>query len=309
MSRVSDRFNFRDEEDIIWTICFLFGLCIVGLTILFFVLIIQHIHAIPKSWSAADLHAKPKSRYVRKNATLSITFATLCVILTFSIYPVCTQWLCEFQGLGNAFYIVHFDSYILSKLFLYLLFIGHLFDPNYRRINIYRYSKSIQYLFYMLLIVMVITMIVSNMGSALSFTKVGLSEVVDVYSGMFIVADCIVSISTLVLLSYPICCAQNVSNQSVLEIPSQRSIVMKYCIISAVQLSVSTVWRITFVIRIFTKWFLTDNVAGHSFWHICSFIQMVDCFILILCIYFGFGRRQTVCIWIHSLNPLTESLH
>ena len=87
------------------------------------------------------------------------------------------------------------------------------------------------------------------------------------------------------------------------------SVVMKYGVISALQLIAAAVYEISFVIRIFAGWYHTKNAAGNSYLDICSIIQMMDCLILMICIYLGFARKQTVCLCIIRIKYSCNLLH
>ena len=164
MSLILKHFDFEDELDVIWTFCFFLGTCIVAPTLFTFTLIIQHLYCIPKSPVAADLHSKWEPTY----AFMSSIFATLCVLLAFSTYPVCTEWKCAYNTLGRIYHILILDTYILSKFPLHLLLIGRLFNPYYHRI--YQYPQYVQYLLWMLLIILMITMVVVNTGSVMQLS-------------------------------------------------------------------------------------------------------------------------------------------
>jgi len=294
-----------------WMIGFISGICILLASMFTFTLIIQHLHCIPVHPST--MHSKMEPENISTYSTLSSCFATLCVILILSTYPVCTQWFCSYNLLGNAYNILVLDTYVLAKLFLYLIFIGRLFNPYYRRI--YHYSQHIQYLLWTVLLIVVFTTTVWNIGSVLNFKDDALNEILTICSGVYVFADCLLSISTMILFFRPICRRHRVkqdavssngirsimtSGQSAVSSPStasrsawSMSVVMKYGVISTLQMIASTVYGLSWMIRIFKGWYHVKGSRGDSYLDICSVIQMLDCLILMICIYLGFARKQT----------------
>ena len=289
MSAFLRQFSF-DEEHIIWSICVLSAFCIVGITLYTFTLIMQHLFCIPKSSSALGLQSRSEPSHVKAYSTLSVTFATLCVMFTFSTYPVCTELWCGYNTLGFASFALVLDSYILSKLFLYLLFIDCLFNPYYR--CIYQYPKSIQHSLWFLLIAMMISVIIGNANNAVQCVGKQPSESIDkAWSAVYVVTDCTISIATMLLFFRPICCNRKKKSCS----PSvDMSVVKKYRIISALQLIAAVSYELSFLGRIYVGAEHALEGIWSSYLDICSVVQMLDCLLLMICIYRGFARKETV---------------
>ena len=164
---IKDHFHFDTEVNTTWSISFVLGLFITMTTIFTFIKILQHLYCIPTSSFGLNVHPNIQPKHVRAYSTLSITFATLCNIFNFAIYPVCAQWSCMDNPLDWMFNIAVWDSSILSKVFLYLIFIGRLFNPYYRRI--YRYANYVRYILRILVIAMIFPMIILSVVYILQF--------------------------------------------------------------------------------------------------------------------------------------------
>ena len=309
MADIEKRLHFHNVDDTIWTICFFIGLCIMIVTLFHFTLVIQHIHCIPK-YGSYLLHPKIENKY----SSLSVLCATVCVALTFisylngtyNSYPSCLIGECNYSGREILVYIhdiFNMDFYIAAKLYLYQLLIGRLFNRHYRRI--YKYSKQIKHLLWMLFVLLIVIMLIFNIGSALQILNV-LPFSISVYyfvGAVWLVIACIMSIVTVVLSIRPICCHRD---RELLSQDLDLSILKKYCIISALQLIFSVSYCILFALRVYLKLF--DNISAHR-WSlvvmICGIVQMLDCVLLMRCIYIGFARKKTVCICVRCIYYVT----
>ena len=286
MSHILRHFRFNDELDIIWTICSFFGLCILITTLFTLTLIVQHLYCIPKS----DSHASIVPQHIATYSMLSAVFATFSVILSFAAYIVCTQWSCPQTVLGTTISILLWDTYIWAKLLLYLLFIGRLFNPYHLRI--YQYSPCIKHLLWMLLIAMGMTMIVFNIYFGFYFTEFEIPSLEIICSAVYVVTDCILAISTMILFFRPICSRRY--RNAVSPIVGM-SVVKQYCIISVLQLISALSYQIVFV-----GWFSIEHThmsvtVWFGYVEFYRVIQMLDCLLIMVCIHLGFVRQLTVC--------------
>ena len=198
MSHFSLHFQLEKDGDLLWIICFFLSLCIVGTSAFIFTLIIQHLYCIPKSSLRASFNPEIELKHDKAYSTLSAIFAMLSIIITMSEYPLCSEWSCWNTVLGWTCSILALDTYILSKFFLYLLFIGRLFNPYYRRI--YQHSKCNQYLLWSMLLVSVTVLIEFNVDYALLITGVALPQWIDITALIaYSITDCIISIAAITL--------------------------------------------------------------------------------------------------------------
>ena len=288
MSRYSQQFNQR-ESDITWMFCFICGALILCATLYNFIVIIQHLHCIPET-SAAEITPKRNINHVKTYSTLSTCFATLCVITTFNMYSLCLQFQCWFTVLGITNSILFWNSFILSKTFLYLLFVGRLFNRNYRRI--YQYSKHIQYFLWTLLVILLIIMVIFDVGLVLEFKGIKEADsIVNIWYAVYGITECTLATVTTVLFFRPLCTPRIRRNSL-----KNMSVVMKFGIISGVQFIAALCYGMSFLGRIYLQSNPTDPSVWSSYLDICRILQMLDCYLLMICIYIGFARQQhTVC--------------
>ena len=287
----------RNSEDIIWTIGFFVGLCISVISLFTFTLIIQHLHCIPESSFAADLHPRIEPEHAKAYSTLSVTFATLSVIATLSAYILCTQWPDWYSALARTAFILVLDSYVLSKLFLYLLFIGRLVNPYYQRI--YQYPNYIRYLLWMLFCGLLASLIGFNIGWALMVSGIVTKESTDaIWLGIYAVTDSVLSIATMILFFRPICIGIQPTDHHQTSTDSDMSVVMTYGTMSALQLFAALSYEMSLLGRVYLASINAPRSVWDPYLNICSVISMLDCLLVMICIYFGFARKRTVCFLI-----------
>lgn len=215
-------------------------------------------------------------------SALSVTFATLSVIVSFSIFPVCTEWICWYTDRAYVYDICFWTLYTMAKIFMYLLFVGRLFNPYYQRI--YQYSKYIQYLLWMMLILLLAVMIDIVIGDVISMKGIEYPKAIDDASiALYGVTDCITATILLILFFRPICKGVYMS------------IVKIYAGISALQWSAAVLYQVSFISTIY----LYASDASQQVWdvyhNIARVIQLLDCCLLMVCIHIGFARVNTVC--------------
>ena len=186
--------------------------------------------------------------------------------------------------------MIFFDFYALAKFFLYLIFIGRLFNPHYERI--YRYSKCIQCFLWMILIVFSINTIMCSIRDVLPDALPLPDRFIETYYLLlYNCTDTILSVCSTVLFFVPICCRRT---GNLFSADVSKPVVMKYGIISVLQL-ISTV--------LYQSWFLIFLGETLNFWtsfeHIMSLVEMLDCLLLMICIYVGFAVKTTVCSFLY----------
>lgn len=288
MSRLADHSNVHNESDIMWVVCAFGGFCIVIATLFTFTLIVLHLYCIP----GADPSSSTEPEIGRKYSVLSAIFAALSVIITFAAYFVCSQWSCWYNDLAVAISMVYWGLYIGAKLFLYLLFLGRLFNPQYR--HIYQYHEYTQYVLRALLIVLAMGMIEFTIGNALYLVGIKDFQSLDtIRMAVYVITDSILSITINILFFRPFCC-RRIGNSISAEI--DRAAVIKYGIISFLQVIASVTYQFSIVVGLYLVLRHVPENTWHSYTYCRDLVQMVDCFLLITCIYCGFARKQTVCL-------------
>ena len=202
--------------------------------------------------------------------------------------------------LGLILSYILWESYTLTKLFLHLIFIGRLSNPHYRRI--YQYRSYVLYFQWMLLFVLIMAMIGYNADYILWFAGVDLPDPMnDCTLAIYLVTDSILCISTTILFFRPICRRLN----KVAKL--HESVVQKYGIISALQLMAAVSFQMSFISGLYIAQNVKSTDYLHAYYDICDVIQMMDCLLLMICIYFGFARKEIgtsscricelFCIW------------
>ena len=308
MSRVLTRLQSNDEVDIIWRFCLFVAFCILIGAILIFIQTIQHLHCIPNPASSTDFNSKIELRNVNIYSTLSVTCASLTVIAAFSVHLVCTQWSCLENGLGIIYAFLFWNSYIFAKIFLYLIFEGRLFNPHYRQI--YQYPQYIRCVLWILLFILIITLIGFNIEFGLDLEHVQYDDIYAMDSGLtaiYATTDIIISLLTMTLFFCPLYHHSRRPSTT-----TAMYVLKKYGILSALQLFVALSFQFSLLVGTILDTVDASLITLQKVNIINRTIQMLDCLLLMFCIYFGFARKQTVCmmnIWAFILIPLEMCAH
>ena len=294
MSRILSRFHSNTEVDIIWKICSITGLSICGVTIFIFIRTVQHLHCIPQS--SCDTKFEPSN--IKTYSTICITFALLSVLVNLSAYPVSTQWSYWNTDLMWVYNITFWSFYTLTKFFLYLIFIARLFNPYFSRI--YQYPKYIKYCLQMLLFLLVFSLIEFIICLSFKLIKEEYPQYINNLCGLIYgLANTLLSISLLILYIRPLC-SQRVKNTESFRI--YMSLLMKYGIISTLQLISDVLFQCAFMVNMYLSHIDISETGWKEYNYISNVIQIADCMLLMICIYIGFSRKRTVCLWITTSN-------
>lgn len=286
MSSILDEFEIGGNEHFIWVVCAFAGLVIVIIAISNYIRILIHLHCIPIS----DVHRRIQPRHIRTYSTLSATSATLGIIFLFIAQPVCTQLSCWNTVLGSTISILIWDSYMSAKLYLYLIFIGRLFNPYYHQI--YPYPALIRYLLWMLLIVLLIGILILNIDFVLLLCGIQSSAMIDsICAAVYIIVDISLSFSTVILFFRPLC-SRRFRNS--LPQHSDTSMVKKYGTISAMQLVAAVLFQISAVGERYLAVIEAARQTIVVYTELSRVVGMLDCLLLMICINIGFTRKQTV---------------
>ena len=285
MSHFLRHYQLSDEWDISWTICSSASLLILIFILFSSIKTLQRICCINQV-SAAGVHHKLETKYFIAYSRISVISATISAILIFSIFPVCSQWNCWHNMLENIYYALWWNFYFLSKLFLYLIFVGRLMNPYF--IQIYQYSKFVEYSLWMLLIALIMVMITFNITYGLVLSNIQYPSSINIIiSAVYGITDCILSISLMISFFRPIC--NKFSSANV-----YRTVVKKYAILSSLQVIVAVSAQAAVVIATLLYWTDASRSTLRVYADIRNVLQMLDCLLLIICIYSGFARQQTV---------------
>lgn len=284
MSQDLPRFRFDDESNAIWTVTFITCFFIMIFTIFLWILIMQQFYCIPKS----AYHSKFYPKHIKTYSTLTVSFATLSVIANCSSYPLCTVWDCWNTNILWVYNIVFWFFYTNCKIFLYLIFIARLFNPHYH--GIYPYPKYIQYLLWTLLVILVSSMTTWFIAWGLEYEGFDTNPIGDTCRAVYGNADILLAVFLSLLFFQPICTRSR--NHPDFQVAK------RYGIISAMQLVAAVSFQLSFTGGIYLHMVgasqsLLDSLETYS--DIANIIQMLDCMLLMICIYIGFARKRTVC--------------
>lgn len=297
MSRIFRHLQLNDAWDIIWTICLSISLCILIVTTYLSVRTLQHSHCIYPLFDAvpAVVPRKIGQRHLKAYSTLSVVFATLSAVVSFLVFPVCAQWKCLDTVLGYILDIIFWAFYMMTKIFLYLLFIERLFNPHLY-LPIYQYPKYIQYSLWMLVMVLIICLIASNVMNGLVMAEFEYPVSIEVAClAVYGIIDCTLSISLLFFFFRPIF-SRGAGNTVSVDV--YMSVVRRYAAVSALQLVVAVSAQIVFGIQCYLVFTLGPlSIIVRVFTDIMNVLQILDCLLLVICIYFGFVRQETVCLF------------
>ena len=283
------RMHSNDEVATIGIICFVGGVLTICISIFIFLRVIQHLYCIPHSNSTFE------PRHIKIYSVLSVISALISIIVTFSSFPVCAQWSCDHSELMWLYLILLWTFYIPAKVFLYLIFISRLFNPHYHLI--YQYPKWIKYFLRIMLTILVLDVLVGYIEYGLLWAGVedsnSLQPIGTLTNIVYGLTDGLLSIFTMSLFFIPLCCMRSA------KIPSSATNIYmraakRYCFISLLQLISTLSFQVSFMISMYLSAINASNRVWDEYYCEIRIIQMLDCMLLIFCIYFGF-RRKTVC--------------
>ena len=179
-----------------------------------------------------------------------------------------------------------------------MIFIARLFNPYYRRI--YQYPKYIQYSLWMFVVLLLICLMEFIICLGFRLSKMEYPGFINnVCGALYGLTDSFLSICLTVLYFRPMCLKRNRRNRS---FRVYMSVVIKYGIISTLQLIAGVVFQVLFMVNIYWNHIDVSRSGWIQYNYICNIIQMLDCMLLMICIYLGHARKRTVCISISTSN-------
>ena len=245
---IYQRFELGSVTDIFWVIGSLLALCLLLCSIFTFTMILQHLFCV-KSTTNKKVHISPK---ITKICAISCCiFGLICSFAGFSTFPICTEFQCGYNTLGNTYFIINLNSYILSKLFLYILFIQRLFNKYSQKI--YKYSKWIKTLleftifiiFIAIILTTIFAIIIDHYENSNKVDALDLSVIIAV--NIYVFADFILSGFTLFLFFLPLWRLKPQLNKK-----KFTEIIWKYGVISMSQTAISMIYGVSLIVRYHT---------------------------------------------------------
>ena len=288
---IPDRFALATIADVFWVIGSVLALCLLLFSIITFTAVLQHLFCVKPSKNK-KYHIDPK--IIKRCSILCCLFGLICSMAGFSTFPICTSFQCGYNSLGNAYFIINLNSYILSKLFLYILFIHRLF--NKYSSEIYQYPKYIKTLLNITIIIIAIAITLTTIFAIIidhhyNNDKVdGFDLSVIIAVAIYVIADFLLSGFTLILFFAPLWNMAKVKKQNKQKFVK---IIWKYGGISLMQTIISMFYGISLIIRFRMGWYHTAQKIGVSYLDMCMVIQLFDILVTMLCIYIGFVKKET----------------
>lgn len=285
MSRISERFHSNNSVDNVWKLCLFSSALILCITVFIFTRILQSLYCIPRAAHYSEFEPKNIKTY----STVSATFATCNAIVSFSWYIICTQEQCSHNISGISIGVLFWNFYNISKTFLYSIFIARLFNPHYYRI--YQYSKYIQYLLRVLLCTYVMVIIIFDIEFGLLLAGIDISDHIDYTNSLvYFISDFLLALFCIFLFFRPIC-SRDARDTNV-----SMSAAKRYGLISALQFIASAIYQLSIIIGPICFDALGATViTWQEYNYVVIIIRQLDCILLMICIYFGFSRKRTVC--------------
>ena len=301
---LAPRFHIISIADIFWLIGFFFSIMAMIIGLILYSLIINRFFCSSnsKEYQSGDTNHS-KYRITKLSATLSATFSLSCIILLFTTFPICTTFYCGYNFIGNFYFCAVIDTYILSKLMVYTLFIDRIYNDYFRKI--YFYSSKILYLLLFMVILVIVTLIIFNTFSALNFQGDSIHLLGKISVIVFISMDITFSLSTLFLFIKPIYSQTN-SDQNKQYMKHK---IVKYALLSTFAIMSSLIYEVTYAIRIFTGLYHSDSNASNDYMDISSMLQVMDCVVSMFCVYFGFVERDIFDRFCKRCHACFQGIH
>lgn len=131
-----------------------------------------------------------------------------------------------------------------------------------------------------------------NIIDLLKCTNMMLPEPIETVGiAFFGITDCTLSVITMLLFFRPVC---NCRNRVPIPSSSDESVVTKYGILSALQLFAAISYQTSMLLLTYLEIINCSEKVWIIYNNISYTIQTVDSVLLMICIFFGFARKQTV---------------
>ena len=141
----------------------------------------------------------------------------------------------------------------------------------------------------MLLVVLIISLIAYNITLGLDLARIQSMKSFDiVIVSIYGIIDCTLSISLTLLFFRPIRMKNAVSTSGHI------SVVIKYAVLSVLQLMVSVSFQLALMVKYCLYFVAASTVTVRVYSDVQRVLAMLDCLLLIICIYCGFARQPTV---------------
>eukprot|EP01083_Nonionella_stella_P120770 362195_1 len=218
-------------------------------------------------------------------AVLSATLSVLCIAFYFSTFPICISIVCSDNFWGMFTYLSTMNSYMLSKMCLYSLFIARLYNDWFKKI--YSYSIKILYSLLLMMLLALLTLAIVNALFIINFKRVKPKDVDNTNTAAIIVFVCLdftLSVFTLILFVIPLC--SRYGNRLKLA-------VLKYICLSLVSIISSTFCGILMIIRFSNQWYHAFLSLEIQYLDVLNSASSLDCLISLISIYFGFILKET----------------
>ena len=144
------------------------------------------------------------------------------------------------------------------------------------------------------MIVMFIDMMIIVIEFAIELQGIEMRKSIDLTcTAVYAITDCTLAVGTMFLFFRPICDTRfrDPNTQD-----NEGSIVIKYGIVSALQCTAAVFYEMAVLGRVYVIMMHASIDVWKGYVDIINIIQMLDCLMLLICLYVGFARKRTVCI-------------
>ena len=327
---IKDRFKFKTSDDIIWVICFLLSSLFTFFGIITYILILIEVRI-----QCFDDNLNLKIRKFNKILSiLESTLIVICSIMTCLTYPVCSVVVCGNNFVGNFLFLFGYNTYIISKICLYGLFIWRVYNNDYQRIK--RYPIIIKYILILLLLITILLLFGFNINSLTfidNYFNWNQKSIFIIVMISLVIVDFITSFVSLYLFLTPIYIYykiikkynikrylsqntnsrtskhtrssttrtnnnnyRNISNvTSALNINNlQFNHMKRYTKLCVLSIITSLLFGSLSIYRFTINLVHSDTLYYNDFLNFLSLFQIIDLFSNIICIYFGFVKRHII---------------
>eukprot|EP01083_Nonionella_stella_P074117 200889_1 len=270
-----------EQDDVWWWV----GLVVCSACLLTSIVLFKSIIEKLRAMDAAS--TKSLLPFTRISALSSASLNVLCILFHCSSFLVCKNLPCGYNTYGAFVYFTTMNTYIISKLFLYSLFIGRLYNEFFKQL--YAYSNAILYgLCFMMLLAWWMLIAVNVLVSLHYSQYVNNDESIDSMSTIaviiFVCLDASLSVFTLILFVIPLCSRYG---------HKLKLSIIKYTVLSSIAILSSTVCGTLMVYRYYHRWYHPFVMRELVYLDILNSLKCIDCIISLLCIYFGFVSKET----------------
>eukprot|EP01083_Nonionella_stella_P012903 36414_1 len=218
----------------------------------------------------------------KTTAILSSVLNMLCIMFYFVSFPICMVRICGDNVWGYVTFLSITNTYILSKIFLYSLFIARVYSQFFKKL--YPYSNKLLYCLRFMMFLALVTVILVNISYWYHFPAF-MKYVDDTTAGgiVLVFLDFGLSVFTLLLFVIPSCSVYG---------HAMKLKIMKLIVLSSIAILSSTFCGVGMVVRYYFHWYWVYDITFHiAYVDVLNTCKCMDCVMSLTCIYFGFVSK------------------